>query len=271
MDSIWERADTKMKNMNKKIAIIGFGHIGKALMKGLISGGLKQENILVSNNSSENKKVVEKSDWIIFAVKPLVMESVISELKDFIADKLIFSLAAGVRISSLEKYAGNKKQKIIRLMPNIPIAIGEGVIGFYANKNVSLDEKNAAMKLISTLGKVVDCKTEDDFDAINIISACGPAVVAYLITMLSKSGEKFGLSKNVAEKIALQTFAGTLSYLKQTQQTPLELQKSVATKSGATEQVIQNLDKEKILQKFVKSLDKGYAKIKKLNSSTSIE
>ena len=249
----------------KKIAIIGFGHIGKAFYKGLINSGFKKENILTSNGSATNRKIAGQADWIIIAVKPLVVGKVIDQIKDVISNKIVISFACGVSISSMQKFADNNKQKIIRMMPNIPIVVGNGTIGFFANKNVSSQEKREVIGIFSKLGKVIECKKEEDLDAMTILSGSGPAVVSCLISMLSKSGEKFGLEKNVSDEIALQTFFGTLSYLQKTKQKPLELEKFVATKGGTTEAIIKGLDSKKTYSGFVKSLEKGYIKIKKMN------
>jgi len=253
--------------MNKKIAIIGFGHIGKALFQGLIASGLKKEHLFVSNSSQENRKVAVLADWIIIAVKPGMVEAVIGEIKDIISNKIVISVSSVVNFSSIEKYAQNNKQKIIRLMPNIPAAIGEGTIGFFANKNVSIKERSDVINIFSRLGKVIECQKETELDVMTLLSGCGPAIVAYFVSLLVQSGEEFGLKKNKSEKIALQTFAGTLIYLQKTNQTAKELQIAVATKGGMTEQIIKGFDEKEIASLFMKSLERGYEKIKQINDA----
>jgi len=151
----------------------------------------------------------------------------------------------------------------------LPIAYGEGVIGLCTNAHVSHGEKEQMIRLLASLGSVVDCESEEDLDVITIISGSGPALVAYFISLLSKSGQAFGLEAKKAEKVYLQTVIGTLTLLEKTHQTSIELQNAVATKGGVTEQIIQSLDKEKIASRFLKSLEQGYVKIKKIEKSSS--
>jgi pyrroline-5-carboxylate reductase len=250
-------------NMNKKIGIIGMGHMGKALMKGLVSTGFAESDIAVSNNAQNNRKVVQKADWIFIVVKPSKVLQVLENSKDLLTNKIVISSATGVSVAKIEKYA----QKIIRIMPNITVSYNEGVIGMFANKNVSKVEKNEVVKLLSLLGMIILCKSESDLDALTIISGCGSAIVAYFIEMLAQSGQKFGLSKNVSEKVTLQTFLGTCMFLQKTNQSALQLQKNVATKGGITEEILQSLDDNGLQILFAKSLKKGKMKINALKAS----
>lgn len=250
--------------MNKKIAIIGMGHMGKAFYEGLVFSGVKKENILTSDNSEESKKIAANADYIVLALKPSIVTEVIAEIKDIVTDKILISVAAAVTLFSLEKSTGNVTQKIIRLMPNLPVAYGKGVIGFYSNQAVSDQEKDEVSSWLSGLGTVINCKEENDLEAITVLSGSGPAVVAYFISLLEKSGESFGLDQEAASKIANQTFVGTLELLKQTKLSAQSLQELVATKGGVTETIISTFDTKKIPSQFVESLEQGYAKIKRI-------
>ncbi len=255
------------KLKNNKIAIIGAGHMGNALAKGFLHCGLKKENLFLSNTSDDNKKVATKADWIIIAVKPINVQQVIGEIKDIIADKLLLSVAAGVTIEMLQQWTNNNGQKIIRLMPSLPITYNQGVIGFCANKNISDEEVKQTKNILSLLGTVIDCQNENDLDAITLIAGCGPALVCYFMEMLAQSGEEFGLTKEVSQQLALQTFIGTLTHLQKTKQSPIELQNSVATKGGVTETIIKSLDEKNLSGNFKESLETGCTKIANLKSS----
>lgn len=252
---------------NKKIAVIGMGHMGKALMEGLIVCGFKKENILISSSNETNRKVATDADWIILAIKPAVVSKVILEIKDIILDKLLFSVAAGVGIATIEEYIGNSKQKIIRLMPNLPIVTQQGILGYYANANVTNEENETAISFFSGMGKVVVCTKEEELDVITVIAGCGPALVAYFVSLFSQSGYEFGLDEKVSEALALQTFTGTLEYMNNTRQTAEELQTSVATKGGITESILNSLNEKEIPSQFIESLEQGYAKVKGVEDS----
>ena len=250
--------------MNKKIAIIGMGHMGKAIYDGLVLAGVDKENILTSDSSKDNKKIASQADWIILAVKPLVVSEVIAEINQVIKDKIVMSVAAAVSITSMIDYIGNTNQKIIRLMPNLPVAYGQGIIGFYNNDAVSETEKNEVVTALSGLGTVITCKQEEDLEGITVLAGSGPAVVAYCLSLFEQAGKSFGFEEEQAREIAYQTFVGTISLLKQTGQTATQLQQAVATKGGITEQIINHLEEENVASIFQKSFDKGYARIKKL-------
>ncbi len=165
---------------NKRIAVIGAGHIGQAIIKGLInSGKIKRSNIFISNKLN-NVAVTKKADYIFIAVKPFVVKEVLKEIKSYTKNKIILSIAAAVSLETLLSYS-NADQKIIRLMPNIPVSENKGVIGFFANKNISHSEKNNVIRLVSLLGKVFIVKKGEDLDVITLVSGCGPAISAYFI------------------------------------------------------------------------------------------
>lgn len=252
-----------MDILDKKIAIIGMGHMGKALYKGLLHAGFNKRNIFLSNKSEDNNQAIKKADWIILAVKPSIALRVIEEVKDTVQDKVLISVAAGINISNIESYTGNQK-KVIRIMPNIVVEFGQGVIGMYVNRNILKVEKKEIIAVLSLLGIVVEVKKESEIDVLTLISGCGPGLVAYLINIFEQSGSEYGLSDKISQDVVLQTFKGTLSCLENTKQTAGELQRSVSTKGGVTEEIIKNFDRQKINLRFRKSLDKGHTRIKKI-------
>ena len=250
------------KLKSKKIAIIGMGHMGKALYEGLLKGGFKKDHLFLSNRAVDNHKVVKNADWVILTVKPFAIKQVVEDIAPLIKGKVLLSAAAGISIDKIVTYAGNNKQPIVRIMPNLPIACNQGVIGLFANKYVS--EKSKVVSIFSLLGKIIHCKKEADLEILTIISGCGPAIVAYCINMLAYSGQTFGLKKTVSNKIALETFLGTLVLMGKTNQSAIELQSAVATKGGVTEEIIKELGKRDLYQLFGESLTVGYDKIKKI-------
>lgn len=251
-----------MDKLDKKMAIIGLGHIGKSFKEGLLkSGGAESSQLLTSNSSKNNLKVISQAEWVLISVKPLVVKDTLMDTREVIKNKLILSVATAVSIDSIHSYVDNQKQRIIRLMPNIVISQNSSVIGFYANKYVTSKEKEKVKKLLSLLGVVIDLKKEKDLDKLTVISACGPAIVAYFINLLSQSSQSLGLSEEISQKVALETFCGTMSYLKATNQAISELQESVATKGGITEQILLSLNDKKIVSLFEKSIKDGYSKV----------
>ena len=254
---------------NKKIAIIGNGHIGQAIVKGLInSGKIKKSNIFVSNKLN-NVVVTKKADYIFIAVKPFVVKEVLKEIKSY-KNKIILSVAAGVDLETLLSYF-NTDQKIIRLMPNILVSENKGIIGFYANKNVSDSVKNKVFKLTSLLGKVLVVKKEVDLDILTLIAGCGPAISAYFINLVSNYVIKQGFSKTESIDMTLKIFEGTTYYLKKNNLTPSELMEFVATKGGVTETILSTLNINKIDKQFETAMKRGYHKIQRLKEKIKLQ
>lgn len=182
---------------NKKIAIIGGGHIGLALIQGLInSGKVSSSQLIVANPSlskithlkkhgveitTDNRIAAVKATLVFLAVKPFVVDQVLLEISDLVKDKLIISLAAVVTIDKLINRV--KNTKVLRIMPNMSISCNQGVIGLYAKKLTGQDKKHIR-ELLTCLGLVVEVKKEKDLDALTLLSGCGPAIVAQFMDIL---------------------------------------------------------------------------------------
>lgn len=268
------------KFANKKFAIIGGGHICLALAEGLLnSGKISGSQLIVSTPSltkithlkklgvkisTDNKLAALEADWIFLAVKPLIVERVLSGIKDIVENKLIISLAAGVSIDRLLSKTGNTRFQIVRIMPNIAISHNQGVIGLFS-KQISSEDKTQLRTLLSSLGSVIDLNREIDLDTLTLVSACGPALVAYFITLLTGYGNKLGLSSVVNQELVLQTFRGTALYLEKSNLTAHELIEYVATKGGVTESILSELEGRNFQGIFANAMDIGYGKIKELD------
>lgn len=256
--------------MNKKIAIIGMGHIGRAIAQSL-------GHNLLSSNGQRNVEVTKASDIIIIAVKPKVVGKVAEEIRDYIQkEQLIISTAACVTLELLEKYFNKKGSdlkrakgltpKIIRIMPNIPVAYGLGVVGWIGNNKIDGNDKKLIKKLLKPLGIIIDCKDEEQLDKLSMISGCGPGYAGYIMKCLQKKAEQYGFSENEAHKIVLSTFSGTLHNLETRNISFENLVRSIATKGGITEEVLSNMENKEIPKIISNSIDLGYDKIKRIES-----
>lgn len=266
---------------NKKLAIIGSGHIAQALIAGLIRGGAVQASqIIVSNPSGVDLKKIRRifhvavtkdntmaatnADWIFIAVKPLVVRQVLEELRGHIKNKLLISLAVAVNLKTLKRYACGPDAYFVRAMPNLSIADNQGVIGMCADRSVSHAEKENLYRVLQTLGYVLNTNREDDLEVLTLISACGPAVVARFIEMVTDYGEGMGLSAEFAQKVVLQTFIGTLAHLRASKQSLSALIDRVATKGGITEAILKKMEKGDFNQAFHLAMSVGRKRINEL-------
>ena len=242
------------------IAIIGAGHMGTALMDGLVKSGIKKNSIRLGKRGASNMRAVNGARIIFVAVKPSVVDELLSEFKDELKGKVVVSLAAGVTSGYLKKHA--KGAHVARIMPNLPVAEGEGVIGFMRG-NLSDAEVKVISKLLSGLGVVIKVRTDLELDAITLIAGCGPGVVASFVEALSKNAARYGLTGFRAEQIAFQTFKGTLAYMESRLIPAARLKKAVATKGGVTEAILKDLEKG-FEKNLARALDVGGKRIKKI-------
>ena len=236
--------------MNKKIGFIGCGKMASAIIKGVISSGfLPKENIKGSEVNPEiaesadsrlgitvitdNKALVMDSDIIFIATKPNYVAEVLEEIKsELTQDKLLVSIAAGVSTSKIENIIG--RQRVIRVMPNTPALVLEGMSGVCKGKFASEDDLNFVVKLLSNIGKAISV-TEDQIDIVTAISGSGPAFFYKVIEDMARAGEKLGLEYEKSLMLATQTAIGSAKMVTQRGETPVQtLIDNVATKGGCT-------------------------------------
>lgn len=254
------------------------GHMGSALAEGFMAGGMRPSSLILSSTRAANlasfKKrgakvvasnidAVRAADIVIIAVKPAIIVRVLEEISEAARGKLVVSAVAGVSIQKLKGLL-DRDTRIARIMPNIPVAIGEGVVALFS-KGLSRSETEELTELFRTLGLVVRAKRESDLDTFTLISGCGPGYVSALIDMVAHEGRLRGMRKSDAENIARATFQGAASYLKKTGQAPAELAAAVATKGGVTEAILGRIAKEGIPARFGRAMRAGE---NRLNRST---
>ena len=245
----------------KQIVIIGGGHIGTALASGLVRAGMSASSVVVSNQSAKNREAVSGAEIVFLAVKPAVVPEVLSDIKDLLAEKTLVSLAAIVTLSRLREMAGGAQ--IARVMPNIPIAVNEGVLGLYA-EDMSAEKKTELTALLEKLGSVIEVANDAELDAVTIVSGCGPGIASYFIDSLAKGARSLGMKEGAAQETAVHTFTGTLAYLRESGKMANELMGEVATKGGVTEAILESMKTAGVQEKIAEALQAGKRKIEGL-------
>jgi pyrroline-5-carboxylate reductase len=235
---------------NKKIGFIGAGNMGKAIIKGLLdSKFIAKENILASEISksaadkvslelgikvfTDNSELVKNSDIIILCVKPHFIQPVIEDINDYLTDKkLIISIAAGISTNFIEKIT-NAKIPVIRVMPNTPALVGEGMTAVCKGKYTSNEQLKYALELFSKVGRSIEVQ-EKFINAVTGISGSGPAFMYTIIEALADGGVKLGLPKPIAIELAAQTAIGSAKMILETGKHPSVLKDEVTTPGGTT-------------------------------------
>lgn len=233
-----------------KIGFIGCGNMAKAMISGLLAkGAAKKGDITVSDVSKEaldtagkslgvgtetdNKKLVETSDVIIMAIKPVYMEEVIKEISGCVsAEKLVITLAPGKTLDWLEEMFG-KDVKLIRTMPNTPAMVGEGITGFCGNGFVSGKELETARGILESFGKAEEVP-ERLMDAVCGVSGSSPAFVFMFIEAMADAAVAEGMPRAQAYKFAAQSVLGSAKMVLETGKHPGELKDMVCSPGGTT-------------------------------------
>lgn len=233
-----------------KIGFIGCGNMAKAMISGLLAKNtITNSDITASDVSKEaldavreklgigietdNKKIVEMSDVIVMAIKPIYMEEVIKEISGSVSsDKLIITLAPGKTLDWLSGMFG-KDVKIIRTMPNTPAMVGEGITGFCGNSFVSEEELNTAKNILESFGKA-EKVPERLMDAVCGVSGSSPAFVFMFIEAMADAAVAEGMPRAQAYKFAAQSVLGSAKMVLETGKHPGELKDMVCSPGGTT-------------------------------------
>ena len=244
---------------NKTISIIGLGNMGKAIQLGIIKKKvIKREFLLTSNKQSTNKKVARLSNVLILCVKPQIITSVLRRIKPEISrNKLIISIAAGVKIKTIKNIIG-KKQMVVRVMPNLAAPVNKSISCWVRSKEVSAKYVSYFKKIFQSIGQEIEVKDEKILDQITPISGSGPAYYFYLTELLENSARRLGLNKELACVLARQTLIGSSELIKKSNLSPRDLRYKVTSKGGITEAVFKKLDQVEMRNIFYSAVKAGH-------------
>ncbi|MFZ6017630.1 MAG: pyrroline-5-carboxylate reductase [Nitrospirota bacterium] len=232
------------------IGFMGGGNMAEALIKGIAQSSklIAQSEILVSEPREErrkyleqtygvkitpdNKEVASSCNIIILAIKPQNMDTVLDEIADLITDeKTVVSIAAGITFSYLQMRL--KTKKLIRVMPNTPALIQEGMSVMSLCECISDKDIMIVRDIFMSIGRLL-ILPEKYMNAVTALSGSGPAFIAYFIEAMIEGGEKMGLNKGDATALAIQTLLGTARLL-DTGMSPEKLREMVTSPGGTTE------------------------------------
>ncbi len=229
-----------------KLGIIGYGNMGSAIIRGLVSDGMyAAKNICVVDVDPEKNSAARsdgcvvldsigelgKADLVIVAVKPGMVCDVLEELGSSSSDLLIISVAAGISTDTIESVLpGNP---VIRVMPNTPCMVGAGAIAVTRGKHAHDSHAKKAMQIMGALGYVCEVP-EYLMDAVTGLSGSGPAYVALMIDALADGGVRMGLPRPTALRLAAQTVLGTAKMVLDRNITPSALKDMVTSPRGTT-------------------------------------
>lgn len=272
---------------NLRIAFIGSGSMGSAVLDGLVAAGhpkllisattrteakakaLRDRGIsaLAGETSPDaNALMAADADLIVLGVKPYQIVDVLTELKGEIGkNAVVISMAAGIKLATMAAVL-DENPNLIRTMPNTPALVGKGVTGLASAASASQDAIDAAKDLFEAVGSVVVIP-EEKIDALSAVSGSGPAWVYYIIEQWEKVAISEGFSEEDAKLMVRQTLAGSVELLENSGEEPSELRRKVTSPGGTTERIIATLEEADLQGIFARSLNAAVARAREIANS----
>jgi len=242
-----------------RIAFVGAGAMGEAMVQGLLKQGIADKEHLVAADPSpergqilherygiettaDNATAARGASLIVLAVKPQVLPAVLLSLKGRIpSGALVLTIVAGARIETVVN--GLAHASVVRSMPNTPAQIGEGITVWMASASVSLDQREQAKMLLRALGDEVEAKDEDELDMATALSGTGPAYVFLFMEALVDAGVHLGFSRQVAEQLVAQTVRGSVDFYRASPSHLARLRNQVTSPGGTSAEALYYLEK----------------------------
>lgn len=231
-----------------KIGFIGTGNMGSAILSGLLrEARIPAQDIYVSDKNphacsrfvqqgvhvmENNTDLVRACDCVLLAVKPIYAPQVIEEVYDALNGKFVISIVAGWTYEKLQN-ALPKTVRFVRVMPNTPLAVGEGMSLISTRYHCSRDEFDFAKQIFAAAGKVAEVE-DHVFVAATSINGCGPAFVYQFIEALADGGVRYGVPRALAYELAAQTLIGASRMVLETGEHPGKLKDAVCSPGGTT-------------------------------------
>lgn len=263
-----------------RLAIIGGGRMGEAIVRGLVGAGVVDAQAIVvaepdpvrrdELRSGHGVRVVEDgseavrdADIVLLAVKPQLIDEVVSSLADSVPrDALVVSIAAGVTSRHLESMLA-PDTAVVRVMPNTPAMVGEAMSVVSGGSSATPQHVDLVRAVFASLGEAV-VLDERHQDAATAISGSGPAYMALVIHALASAGAEQGLPHATAQALAVQTMRGTAELLDQTGQSPEALIEAVSSPGGTTVAALGVLEKHRLGAAFAEAVAAAVARAREL-------
>jgi pyrroline-5-carboxylate reductase len=257
---------------SKRIAVLGAGNIGAALIGGVLKGKVAaREHLIATVRTREraqelaarysitvtagcNREATAASDLVVLAVKPSTLPHVLEEIRPALRDdQILISLAAAVPLALIERLV-ERRLAIFRAMPNIPVVVEEGATAVASNGVGTAAQRQLVENIFRAVG-VVAFVEEELMHAVTALSGSGPAYVYMVIEAMIAGGVKMGLSREVSTRLAEQTVLGAAKLVRETGLHPAVLKDQVITPGGVTISAIHELERHGLRAMLISAIE----------------
>jgi pyrroline-5-carboxylate reductase len=261
-----------------KLAFIGGGVMGEAMIGGVLGNGLAEaQDVSVCEIVAKRReeltgahgvRAVEKpadaldgAEVVVLAVKPQEFAAAARDIS-LKSGQTVMSIMAGVTIKTIREAL--KHEAIVRAIPNTPAQIGEGMTVWTATEAVPEAAREAVRGILAVLGQELYVTDEKYVDMATAVSSSGPAYVFLVMEALIDAGVHVGLRREVAQRLVVQTVLGSAKYAEETGRHPAELRNQVTSPGGTTTEGLLALEKAGLRRAFVEAVRAAYEKAQRL-------
>jgi pyrroline-5-carboxylate reductase len=266
--------------MTDRVAILGAGKMGEALLSGLLRSGFPAGSLVISTRSPERADVLKQrygvdvaesaaaaksADTVVIAVKPQDMSALLDEIAGQVsADQLVVSVAAGITTSFLEARLADDVP-VVRVMSNTPVLVDEAMSALSAGSHAEEAHLLRTEALLQPVGRTIRVP-ESQQDAVTALSGSGPAYFFYLVEAMTDAGILLGLPRSVAHDLIVQTAIGAAVMLRDSGQAPQTLREAVMSPAGTTIAAIREMENHKVRAAFLAALEAARDRSRELAS-----
>ncbi|MDQ1697927.1 MAG: pyrroline-5-carboxylate reductase [Frankiaceae bacterium] len=255
--------------MNEKVAVLGAGKMGEALLSGLLRAGHAADDLLFTERHDERTKMLEErygvrgvstaeaaeqADTLLVAVKPQEMTALLDDLAPAATSRnLVISIAAGIPTAFLEARLA-EGTPVVRVMSNTPVFVDQAMSAISAGAHATEDHLGRTEALLRPVGKVIRVP-ESQLDAVTALSGSGPAYFFFLVEAMIDAGILLGLPRAVAAELIVQTAVGSAQMLRDSGEHPVQLREAVTSPGGTTIAAIRELEKHGVRAALLAALE----------------
>ena len=259
--------------IGNKVGLIGGGNMARAIGGGLLRGGMHATDLMIAEPlpeqcdhlrkelygamvTDDNKLVARSVEILLFAVKPQILKPVCEDVADEVQEQrpLIMSIAAGPKIDDIDAWLGGGLS-VVRVMPNQPALIDQGISALFANERTSGKRKEQAERIMTAVGHAVWLDSESKMDAVTAVSGTGPSYFYLLIDIMIESAKKFGIDDETARTLAVETARGATALAAAETESMSALIERVRSPGGTTAAAFEYLDEKDARGIFATAID----------------
>ena len=255
--------------MTQRVAVLGAGKMGEALLSGLLRAGKPPGDLVLTARRQDRAELLQQrygveavgnieaakgADTLILTVKPQDMAALLEELGSWIpADRLVISVAAGIPTAFIESRLADGVP-VVRVMSNTPVLVDEAMSAISAGAHAAEEHLRRTEELLAPVGKVLRVP-ESQQDAVTALSGSGPAYFFYLVEAMTDAGILLGLPRAVAHDLIVQSAIGAAVMLRDSGEHPVKLREAVTSPGGTTINAIRELENHRVRAAFLAAIE----------------